>query len=101
MAILELNHLTKKFGDFTAVDDLSLTVADSEMVALLGESGCGKTTTLRMIAGFTEINSGTVTIDGTAMNSIPAYKRNVGIFFQNYALFPHLRPVITSPLALN
>ncbi len=90
MAILELNHLTKKFGDFTAVDDLSLTVADSEMVALLGESGCGKTTTLRMIAGFTEINSGTVTIDGTAMNSIPAYKRNVGIFFQNYALFPHL-----------
>lgn len=90
MAILQLDHLTKKFGDFTAVDDLSLTVTDGEMVALLGESGCGKTTTLRMIAGFTEVNAGTVTIDGVVMNAIPAYKRNVGIFFQNYALFPHL-----------
>jgi len=90
MAILQLGHLTKKFGDFTAVDDLGLTVADGEMVALLGESGCGKTTTLRMIAGFTEVNAGTVTIDNIVMNSIPAYKRNVGIFFQNYALFPHL-----------
>jgi len=90
MAILQLDHLTKKFGDYTAVDDLSLTVSDGEMVALLGESGCGKTTTLRMIAGFTEVNAGTVTIDGAVVNSIPAYKRNVGIFFQNYALFPHL-----------
>jgi ABC-type Fe3+/spermidine/putrescine transport system ATPase subunit len=90
MAILQLDHLTKNYGDFTAVNDLSLTVADGEMVALLGESGCGKTTTLRMIAGFTEVNAGTVTIDGTVMNSIPAYKRNIGIFFQNYALFPHL-----------
>jgi ABC-type Fe3+/spermidine/putrescine transport system ATPase subunit len=90
MAILQLDHLTKNYGNFTAVNDLSLTVADGEMVALLGESGCGKTTTLRMIAGFTEVNGGTVTIDGTVMNSMPAYKRNIGIFFQNYALFPHL-----------
>ena len=90
MAMLQLDKLTKRFGHFTAVKDLSLTVADGEMVALLGESGCGKTTTLRMIAGFTESDEGVVSIDGRVMNSIPAFKRNVGIFFQNYALFPHL-----------
>ncbi len=90
MAMLQLDRLTKRFGDFTAVKDLSLTVADGEMVALLGESGCGKTTTLRMIAGFSEADEGVVSIDGRVMNSIPAFKRNVGIFFQNYALFPHL-----------
>ncbi|PKL74470.1 MAG: polyamine ABC transporter ATP-binding protein [Candidatus Melainabacteria bacterium HGW-Melainabacteria-1] len=90
MAMLQLDKLTKRFGHFTAVKDLSLTVADGEMVALLGESGCGKTTTLRMIAGFTESDEGVVSIDGRVMNSIPAFKRNVGIFFQNYALFPHM-----------
>ena len=90
MAILQLDNLTKRFGNFTAVEHVSLTVADGEMVALLGESGCGKTTTLRMIAGFSEADEGVITIDGKVMNSIPAYKRNVGIFFQNYALFPHL-----------
>ncbi len=90
MAVLKLDRLTKRFGNFTAVENLSLTVADGEMVALLGESGCGKTTTLRMIAGFSEIDDGEVLIDGMVMNTIPAYKRNVGIFFQNYALFPHL-----------
>ena len=90
MAMLQLDKLTKRFGHFTAVKDLSLTVADGEMVALLGESGCGKTTTLRMIAGFTESDEGVVSLDGRVMNSIPAFKRNVGIFFQNYALFPHL-----------
>lgn len=58
MATLELQHLTKKFGDFTAVDDMNLSVAEGEMIALLGGSGCGKTTTLRMIAGFTEPFSG-------------------------------------------
>ena len=90
MAVLELINLTKKYGDFTAVKDMNLTVADGEMVALLGGSGCGKTTTLRMIAGFTEPYAGEVRIDGKRMNKIPPYKRNVGIFFQNYALFPHL-----------
>lgn len=60
------------------------------MVALLGGSGCGKTTILRMIAGFIEPNEGTIEIDGRVMNKIPSYKRNVGIFFQNYALFPHM-----------
>ena len=90
MAVLELTNITKKFGDFTAVKNMNLTVADGEMVALLGGSGCGKTTTLRMIAGFTEPYAGEVKIDGRVMNKIPPYKRNVSIFFQNYALFPHM-----------
>ena len=90
MASLELSHLTKRFGDFTAVHDLNLAVAEGEMVALLGGSGCGKTTTLRMIAGFTEATEGRVLVDGKDIGNLPAYKRNVGIFFQNYALFPHM-----------
>ena len=90
MATLELQHLTKKFGDFTAVDDMNLSVAEGEMIALLGGSGCGKTTTLRMIAGFTEPFSGAILVDGKDVRKIPPYRRNVGIFFQNYALFPHM-----------
>lgn len=90
MAVLELRNLTKIYGDFAAVDHIDLKVQNGEMVALLGESGCGKTTTLRMVAGFTAPNDGQVIVDGKEMNGIPSYKRNVGIFFQNYALFPHL-----------
>ena len=90
MGYLKLNNLTKKYGDFTAVSNINIDLEKGEMVALLGGSGCGKTTILRMIAGFIEPNEGTVEIDGNVMNKIPAYKRNVGIFFQNYALFPHM-----------
>lgn len=90
MALLELKNITKKFDALTAVKNLSLTVQDGDMIALLGESGCGKTTTLRMIAGFSKPNDGEILIDGVRVNDIPAYKRNVGIFFQNYALFPHM-----------
>ena len=90
MAYLEIRNLTKKFGDFTAVSDISLDVESGEMIALLGGSGCGKTTILRMIAGFTPPYAGTISIGGRKMNGIPAHKRNVGIFFQNYALFPHM-----------
>lgn len=90
MGYLTINNLTKKYGDFTAVSNISLDLEKGEMVALLGGSGCGKTTILRMIAGFIRPNEGTIEIDGRIMNSIPAYKRNVGIFFQNYALFPHM-----------
>jgi ABC-type Fe3+/spermidine/putrescine transport system ATPase subunit len=90
MASLELKNLTKKYGDFTAVDHINLQVGNGEMVALLGGSGCGKTTTLNMIAGFTGEYQGTILVDGREMNQIPAYKRNMGVFFQNYALFPHM-----------
>ena len=90
MATLELNNLTKRFGAFTAVDGMDLKVAQGEMIALLGGSGCGKTTTLRMIAGFTEPTGGTILVDGEDVGKIPPYKRNIGIFFQNYALFPHM-----------
>ncbi|MCI8513952.1 MAG: ABC transporter ATP-binding protein [Lachnospiraceae bacterium] len=90
MATLKLEALTKKFEDMTAVDHMNLEVADGEMIALLGGSGCGKTTTLRMIAGFTTPTEGDIWIDGERVNELPSYKRNVGIFFQNYALFPHL-----------
>lgn len=90
MGYLKISDLTKKYGDFTAVSNINIDLEKGEMVALLGGSGCGKTTILRMIAGFIEPNGGTVEIDGKVMNKIPAYKRNVGIFFQNYALFPHM-----------
>jgi ABC-type Fe3+/spermidine/putrescine transport system ATPase subunit len=87
---LDIRNLTKRYGGLAAVEALDLSVAHGEMVALLGESGCGKTTTLRMVAGFTRPDQGRVLIDGREMNDVPAYRRNVGIFFQNYALFPHL-----------
>lgn len=90
MATLELNHLTKRFGAFTAVNGLELQAADGEMIALLGGSGCGKTTTLRMIAGFLDPDAGTILVNGRDVSKIPPYKRNIGIFFQNYALFPHM-----------
>lgn len=90
MGYLTIKNLKKKYGDFTAVSDINIDLEKGEMVALLGGSGCGKTTILRMIAGFIEPNEGTIEIDGRVMNKIPSYKRNVGIFFQNYALFPHM-----------
>ncbi|MDR3192087.1 MAG: ABC transporter ATP-binding protein [Treponema sp.] len=90
MAVLDIRNLTKRYGGLAAVEALDLSVAHGEMVALLGESGCGKTTTLRMVAGFVRPDQGRVLIDGREMNDVPAYRRNVGVFFQNYALFPHL-----------
>lgn len=90
MGYLTIKNLTKRYGDFTAVHNIDIDLEKGEMVALLGGSGCGKTTILRMIAGFIQPNEGTVEIDGKIMNKIPSYKRNVGIFFQNYALFPHM-----------
>ena len=90
MASLQLKALTKRFGTFTAVNGIDLSVSEGEMIALLGGSGCGKTTTLRMIAGFLEPTSGTILVDGKDIGKVPAYRRNIGIFFQNYALFPHM-----------
>lgn len=83
-------NVTKKFGDFTAVDDLTLNVYQKEFFALLGASGCGKSTLLRMLAGFENPTSGQILLDGQQLSGIPPYKRPVNMMFQSYALFPHM-----------
>ncbi len=87
---VRLEGVTKSFGDFVAVDDLDLEIAEGEFFTLLGPSGCGKTTTLRMIAGFEEPTEGRVQIDGADVVGLPAHKRPTNTVFQSYALFPHL-----------
>jgi spermidine/putrescine transport system ATP-binding protein len=87
---VRLEGVIKKFGDFVAVRDLDLDVAEGEFFTLLGPSGCGKTTTLRMIAGFEEPTEGRVQIDGADVVDLPAHKRPTNTVFQSYALFPHL-----------
>ena len=88
--MLRLEELTRRFGDTVAVDALSLEVAEGEFLTLLGPSGCGKTTTLRMIAGFEHPTGGRVVIAGRDVTALKPQKREVGMVFQNYALFPHL-----------
>jgi putative spermidine/putrescine transport system ATP-binding protein len=90
VARLDLDGLAKRYGDFHAVRDVSLAVADGEFLVLLGPSGCGKTTTLRMVAGFTEPTSGRIGLAGADVTGLPPWKRNAGMVFQSYALFPHL-----------
>lgn len=85
-----LASVSKRFGAITAVDDVSLAIEAGEFVALLGPSGCGKTTCLRMIAGFEQPDEGEVFISGTAVQTIPAHKRDVNTVFQSYSLFPHM-----------
>ncbi|WP_236571601.1 ABC transporter ATP-binding protein [Rhodovarius lipocyclicus] len=87
---LALSGLTKHYGRNVAVDSVTLRIAAGEMVALLGPSGCGKTTTLRMVAGLVEPSAGDILIGGTPVTRVPVHKRNIGMLFQNYALFPHL-----------
>ena len=87
---LHLDHLTKRFGDFTAVDDLSLTIPAGSFFALLGASGCGKTTTLRMVAGLEDPTDGSMRIGDADITRLKAYQRPVNTVFQSYALFPHL-----------
>jgi putative spermidine/putrescine transport system ATP-binding protein len=87
---LAISGLTKVFGVSTAVDSVTLRIPTGEMVALLGPSGCGKTTILRMIAGLVEPTLGEVLIGGYRVTHIPVHRRNIGMLFQNYALFPHL-----------
>ncbi|HUF07418.1 MAG TPA: ATP-binding cassette domain-containing protein, partial [Candidatus Binatia bacterium] len=89
-ADVRLERVTKRFGDVTAVDDLSLEVGKGEFFGLLGPSGCGKTTTLRMIGGFEEVTSGTVYLGEEDVTDLPPFKRATNTVFQNYALFPHL-----------
>ncbi|MCR6656788.1 MAG: ABC transporter ATP-binding protein [Opitutus sp.] len=89
-AMVELKEVTKRFGSFTAVDAVSLTIRSGEFLTLLGPSGCGKTTLLRLIAGFETPDEGVVLLDGAEVTQLPPYKRNVNQVFQSYALFPHL-----------
>ena len=90
MAQVTLNQLTKHFDDTPVVKGISLTVEDGEFFSLLGPSGCGKTTILRMLAGFTFPTSGSIFFDDQDVSHIPPNKRNTGMVFQNYALFPHM-----------
>ncbi|GAC1452289.1 MAG: ABC transporter ATP-binding protein [Steroidobacteraceae bacterium] len=89
-AYVRITNLTKRFGDFAAVDDVSLDIRRGEIFCLLGGSGSGKTTLLRMLAGFEGPTSGTIHIDGEDMSSVPPYERPVNMMFQSYALFPHM-----------
>ena len=90
MAILELKNLVKHFDDYTAVNDVSISIEQGEFFTLLGPSGCGKTTLLRMIAGFEIPTSGQILLDGQNINNLPPEKRPLHTVFQSYALFPHL-----------
>jgi putrescine transport system ATP-binding protein len=87
---IEFRNVTKRFGDFTAVDDLTLGIYEKEFFALLGPSGCGKTTLMRMVAGFDEPSAGKVLLDGQDLAGVPPYRRPTNMMFQSYALFPHM-----------
>jgi spermidine/putrescine transport system ATP-binding protein len=87
---VELAGVTKRFGQFVAVDDLTLDIYEGEFFSLLGPSGCGKTTTLRMIAGFEEPTEGGISVAGDPVRGVPPYRRPVNTVFQSYAIFPHL-----------
>ncbi len=108
MADLETQaRLDQTYGSVVAVDALSLSVESGEMVALLGPSGCGKTTTLRMVAGFVEPTAGTILVRGRDITGLPPNRRDMGMVFQSYALFPHMtvraqrrvRPALSGALA--
>ncbi|MFZ0421343.1 MAG: ABC transporter ATP-binding protein [Xanthobacteraceae bacterium] len=88
--LLRIEDLSKRFGGFAAVDQLSLDIYQGEFFALLGPSGCGKTTLLRLIAGFEAPNEGRILLDGVEIGAVPPYRRPVNMMFQSYALFPHL-----------
>ena len=90
MASVELAQLTKRFGNFTALEELNLTIEDGEFLVLLGPSGCGKTTTMRMVAGLEVPTRGDILIGGRRVNDIPARDRDLAMVFQNYALYPHM-----------
>jgi len=90
MAYIEFSGIEKRYGTFTAVSNFNLSIEKGELIALLGPSGCGKTTTLRMLAGFVPVSGGSMRIDGRDVTHDPANRRNIGMVFQGYALFPHM-----------
>ncbi len=87
---ISVDNVIKRYGDKTIIDGLSLEIKEGEFFTLLGPSGCGKTTLLRMIIGFNSIEGGEIRIDGSRINEVPVNKRNMGMVFQNYAIFPHM-----------
>ena len=89
-SMVEVRDVTKRFGDFLALDRVSLDIAEGEFMTFLGPSGCGKTTCLRLISGFEQPSNGQILIGGHDVSNDPPYKRNVNQVFQSYALFPHL-----------
>jgi len=90
MSDVTLANVTKRFGNFTAVDDLSLLIEDGKFTVLVGPSGCGKTTTLRMVAGLEESSEGEIRIGDRVVNRVPPKDRDIAMVFQNYALYPHM-----------
>ena len=100
--LVSLRNLNKHYGDFAAVDDISLEIQDGEFLTFLGSSGSGKSTTLSMLAGFETPSSGEILVDGKSLVNVPPHKRDIGMVFQRYSLFPHLsvRDNIAFPLAI-
>src|SRR4030067_191708 len=88
--VITLQHVTKPFGSFIAVEEMNLGIERGEFFSLLGPSGCGKTTTLRMVAGFETPTTGRIILEGHDVSDVPPYRRNVNMVFQQYALFPHM-----------
>lgn len=89
-AVIQLDRVAKRFGDFVAVHEAHFSIARGEFFSMLGPSGCGKTTTLRMIAGFEQPSAGAIRLEGDDVSRVPPHKRNVNTVFQHYALFPHM-----------
>ena len=90
MSVVEITDVEKTYSDVVVLDDINLTIADGEFFALLGPSGSGKTTLLRAIAGFVQPQTGTIKVDGEDIRDLPVHRRDIGMVFQHYALFPHM-----------
>ena len=90
MATVTFDHVWKRFGEFNAVKDLNLEIADGEFMVLVGPSGCGKTTSLRMIAGLEEVSEGNLKIGDRVVNDVAPKDRDIAMVFQSYALYPHM-----------
>ena len=98
--MISVESVSKRFGDFTALDDISIEAPDGKLTALLGQSGSGKSTLLRVIAGLEVPDSGTVVVSGRDATNLPPQKRGIGFVFQHYAAFKHMTPVSYTHLTL-